>query len=52
MFFPVHPLKHQIYVKSILKLSSPLTQNTLPIRYKNRLVNFLGNNLLFILKPH
>jgi hypothetical protein len=52
MFPPVNPPQHQIYVKSILKLSSPLTENTLRLQYKNQLVNFLGNYSLFILKAH
>jgi hypothetical protein len=52
MFSPVNPLQPQMYVKSILKLSSPLTQNTLRVHYKNQLVNFLGNYSLFILKPY
>lgn len=52
MFSPVNSLQHQMYVKCIPKLNSPLTQNTLRVHYKNQLVNLLRNSLLVILKPY
>jgi hypothetical protein len=38
---PVNSLKHEIYVKNILKLNSHFTENTLQLHYKIHLVNFI-----------